>query len=518
MKGVWVFFLLLTLRLSSVLLVKTSYVPDEYWQSLEVAHRLVYGYGYLTWEWTQGIRSYMQPLLIAVLYKVLDLFHVECVFALTLLPRVLQALLSAYADWRFYNWCQGSKWSLFVITTSWFWFYTGSRTIINTVEASLTTIALSFFPWRGESALYLWLVGLLAFIRPTSAVPWIPLCLHHLRHSRIPVMRLLVTQYLPVGLIMGALTTAVDSVCHGSLVFTPLRFFKLNVWQNIGSFYGSQPWHWYLSTGLPAVLGIATIPFILAIVDSLKKVSIGDSRRLILVISIGTTLVVFSALPHKEFRFILPILPMCLYLSADHLSHWSHKASNRTLWAAALTLLVGSALPAAYLGQYHQRGTVEVMPVLAKIAREHKTANFLFLMPCHSTPLYSHIHANVTLRFLTCEPNLTDDPGYEEEAEAFYRNPSAWLDANVPAYPPSETPSHVVLFDSLKPKILEFLGKYRETHSFFHAHVLLSDRVGKYVLVYERRDQKTEKPHKETHKKAKKELPVEDLEARNSEL
>jgi GPI mannosyltransferase 3 len=64
-----------------------------------------------------------------------------------LAPRVLQALLSAYADYRFYRWCNRKKWSLFIIVTSWFWFYTGSRTLINTLEASLTTIALSYFPW-----------------------------------------------------------------------------------------------------------------------------------------------------------------------------------------------------------------------------------------------------------------------------------------------------------------------------------------------------------------------------------
>ena len=27
------------------------YVPDETWQSVEVAHRAVWGRGFLTWEW-----------------------------------------------------------------------------------------------------------------------------------------------------------------------------------------------------------------------------------------------------------------------------------------------------------------------------------------------------------------------------------------------------------------------------------------------------------------------------------
>lgn len=46
------FLLFLTFRfLNAIFLSKTFFQPDEYWQSLEVAHRFVFGYGYLTWEW-----------------------------------------------------------------------------------------------------------------------------------------------------------------------------------------------------------------------------------------------------------------------------------------------------------------------------------------------------------------------------------------------------------------------------------------------------------------------------------
>jgi len=35
---------LIALRISNSLLIQTSFVPDEYWQSLEVAHKLVFEY------------------------------------------------------------------------------------------------------------------------------------------------------------------------------------------------------------------------------------------------------------------------------------------------------------------------------------------------------------------------------------------------------------------------------------------------------------------------------------------
>ena len=53
----------LTVRILIALLTRTFFQPDEYFQSLEVAHHAVYGYGYLTWEWLapNPIRSIIYP-------------------------------------------------------------------------------------------------------------------------------------------------------------------------------------------------------------------------------------------------------------------------------------------------------------------------------------------------------------------------------------------------------------------------------------------------------------------------
>ena len=43
--------LVVSLRLLNAILVTTQLDPDEWWQAPEVAHRLVFGCGVLTWEW-----------------------------------------------------------------------------------------------------------------------------------------------------------------------------------------------------------------------------------------------------------------------------------------------------------------------------------------------------------------------------------------------------------------------------------------------------------------------------------
>jgi hypothetical protein len=46
------------------------YWPDEIYQSLEPAHRLVFGYGLIPWEFAEGARNWAFPGLVAALLKV----------------------------------------------------------------------------------------------------------------------------------------------------------------------------------------------------------------------------------------------------------------------------------------------------------------------------------------------------------------------------------------------------------------------------------------------------------------
>ncbi|XP_068143172.1 GPI mannosyltransferase 3 [Drosophila tropicalis] len=475
MRLLYVFILILAVRLASVFVVKTYYVPDEYWQSLEVAHKLTFGYGYLTWEWVQGIRSYVYPVIIAGIYKLLALLQLDTAQLLVLLPRILQALLTTYSDYRFYVWTGKRKWALFLILVPWFWFYTGSRTLANTMETSLTTIALSYFPWYGEGTAYLWPAAICCFLRPTAAVIWLPLALYHLRNTRLSTIELILKRFLVIGVLVAALGISIDSYWHGKLIVTPYEFLKYNIFHNIGSFYGSHPWHWYFTCGLPTVLGINTVPFIFGVVETVRKSQRHPVSKQLL-ITILLTLIVLSTVEHKEFRFVSTLLPLCLYVTADSLSRWSYNASMTKLWATALIILLGNVVPAWYLSTIHQKGPIELMPKLRQIAQEYRDerdyrANILFLMPCHSTPYYSHIHENVTMRFLTCEPNLNNADNFKDEADRFFNSPVHWLKSHIPVHPPTARPTHVVLFDSLTNKISEFLTNYKLLYSIEHAEV-----------------------------------------------
>lgn len=95
------FLLLCGWRLACAALLQTSFVPDEYWQAPEIAHRLAWparGAGAVCWEWRAGLRSPLHPLLLAGVYRGLAALGLASPAAVAVLPRVLQALLLAAAD------------------------------------------------------------------------------------------------------------------------------------------------------------------------------------------------------------------------------------------------------------------------------------------------------------------------------------------------------------------------------------------------------------------------------------
>ncbi|OWK09832.1 PIGB, partial [Cervus elaphus hippelaphus] len=160
-ENIYLVLFIIALRICNCFLVQTSFVPDEYWQSLEVAHHMIW------------------------------------------IPRLAQALLSAIADLRLYSLMkqlenqQVAQWVL----CSWFTWYCCTRTLTNTMETVLTIIALFYYPLEGSKSMnsvkYSSLVALAFIIRPTAVIPWIPLLFRHFWQEQRK-LDLILHQFLPV--------------------------------------------------------------------------------------------------------------------------------------------------------------------------------------------------------------------------------------------------------------------------------------------------------------------------------
>ncbi|KAG0235233.1 glycosylphosphatidylinositol anchor biosynthesis [Mortierella sp. GBA43] len=114
--------------------------------------------------------------------------------------------------------------------------------------------------------------------------------------------------------VMGGIAILGAAVLDSTLfyddwVLTPLNFLRINVLEGISLFYGTSPWHWYLSQGLPMLFGIY-LPFVLYgswhALRSNKGLNANMKHQVVYVCL--WTLVIYSSLQHKEWRFLYPIV------------------------------------------------------------------------------------------------------------------------------------------------------------------------------------------------------------------
>lgn len=402
------------------------------------------------------------------------------------IPRLAQALLSAIADLRLYSLMkqlenqQVARWVFFCQLCSWFTWYCCTRTLTNTMETVLTIIALFYYPLEGSKSMnsvkYSSLVALAFIIRPTAVIPWIPLMFRHFWQEQRK-LDLILHQFLPVGFVTLSLSLIIDRIFFGQWTLVQYNFLKFNVLQDLGSFYGSHPWHWYFSQGFPAVLG-THLPFFI------HGCFLAPKRYRIFLVTVLWTLLVYSMLSHKEFRFIYPVLPFCMVFcgySLNNLKTWKKPALS--------FLFLSNMLLALYTGLVHQRGTLDVMTNIQELSYNNtniSSASVLMMMPCHSTPYYSHVHYPLPMRFLQCPPDLTGKTDYLVEADMFYLNPLKWL--YMEFQNDSQLPTHLIIFSVLEEEISPFLisNNYERTAVFFHTHFPES-RTGSHIYVYERK-------------------------------
>lgn len=181
------------IRLILSLSIRSYFSPDEYWQSLEVAHNLVFGYGHLTWEWQDSkLRSIIHPLMFAWIYYLLQITGLDSSWAVAYIPRLFQASCLFISDYFLYKAVSISHGSdiankvQWLSITSWFLNYASIRTYSNSMEMVFTIIAYYYYtqskyiPWNIS-------IGLSCMIRPTAIIPWVPVYLHMLytRHLKV---------------------------------------------------------------------------------------------------------------------------------------------------------------------------------------------------------------------------------------------------------------------------------------------------------------------------------------------
>lgn len=324
---------------------------DEQFQTLEPASRLVFGYGSATWEWLEGSRSWLVPLFYAPVLAALKLLGVGGGSIALAACRLFMVLFSLFVLWRFDRLLRAREadplarfagialYSL--LPTMIYW---APTTFSDSWAAGFLWIALAqsalFFrrERKWDASLAAFFFGLCCVVR-IQLLPWagVSLLLFFLM-SGSARREIFLAALLPV---LGA--GALDWVTWGAPFISFYRNFYVNLFEGMASLNGIMPWYAYpellaRNLGQPYFLAAAAaFAFLLSRIRRWEKVD-----WLIFPPSL-LFLATHSLIPHKETRFMLPLLPLLFYsyiLAASEIL----RAGRKLSYPAPVLLLLSAAL------------------------------------------------------------------------------------------------------------------------------------------------------------------------------
>lgn len=471
-------------RLINAFLTTTFFQPDEYFQSLEPAHLLVFGYGYTTWEWHQHLRSAFHPLLYAAGYAATRAFGDR---AVDWAPKAISAAIATAVDigtyrlaWRVSRNPAIARTALFMsLASAWNW-HVLPRAFLNNLEAALTVFALAQWPWRQVRTRRLFVLCLCAgtscVVRPTNVLVWVFLGAGLVRANVAYPARL--ARYVAAALLAGAVAVAAgagaDRVLYREWTFPLWNFLQFNVVRNLLVFYGAAPWHFYIDQGLPLML-MGYLPlFVAGAARSLLAKKPVPATTILARMSgmVLFVLAAFLAISHKEWRFLQPVYPAMLVIAASEAAQW--RGSRAWRWAPVVVL--GHAAVALFFSRINERG---VLDLVLRLRADPTVQSIGVLAPCHSTPWHATLHRPEIvddLWFLTCEPPLHLAVGtaqnvrhYRDELDRFFDDPAGFVAREV-GTPSRPWPSHLVVFAPHSHAVAEAVGgAYNECDRLFNS-------------------------------------------------
>ena len=330
------------LRLMVAFVSKEIIHPDEIFQYLEQAHRLVFGYGIVPWEYVHGIRSWLLPMVLALPLWISRELGIND-------PHLYIPAIQAAACWVSLS---------AIFCTYWIGRQLWSESV-GRIACVLTAVWWEMLFWAHKVTpeifgMYLLLSALACLVsRPTR---WTALLFGiccaaatALRLQYAPAMAILIAVVLVYGwqgkwlwnrVILAAagflgvvvLVGWLDYYTWGGWWVSYANNYLYNRIYGVSSIWGEHPLTFY-----PMELGINSAGlFWLAIGFALCRKPRQTWLPLALIVSL---LLSHTLIPHKEYRFITVVVPLCLLLVAVLLADlWQARQSWRGTWRQPLAM------------------------------------------------------------------------------------------------------------------------------------------------------------------------------------
>lgn len=304
-------------RLWSALTDHGIYWPDEIYQSFEPAHKLVFGYALMPWEYLDGARSWALPGVVAAVMKVTSLItgaqstaYIESVKVMFAVASTLTAIGAARLA-RTFNagpWAAalaGALASFNAVSV-----YFGHRAMSENAAAVTVVWGLAWVLQPGIARRWLIagasLLGLSVMFRLQMGLCCLGavLVLAARREWRSLGVVMLVLSVWAV--LLGALDAFTwhdaPNAKYGGWFHSALVYIRFNIIEGRGAAWGTAPWWYYFSTLFTAMPALTCV-FAVGVLTSILR-----ARGLLFIALLFLALHLWS--PHKELRFLVPLIPL----------------------------------------------------------------------------------------------------------------------------------------------------------------------------------------------------------------
>lgn len=299
--------------------------PDQIFQTLEPAHYLAFGRGFLAWEWHDGIRSWVYPGFLAAIMKLCSYITSGPRFYISIIniTMILFSLLPVYITYKLTyksNLFAHNKKALSLLAAALpaFWFTLilySPLTLNGTLPAYLFALncylIIKYLDTNNniskENAYSLILIGslfgLITILR-FHLLPEIAFALIYCsRKNFIYRAKFLTIGFLLSFIPLGFLDWITMDYPFHSIIYN----FYMNIFKGVAQKFGTRPFYYYLGKNIQH-WNILFIPFCYFAYLGFKKYPVFIWAALI-------NLVSFSLIAHKEFRFIF-LFVVCFFISA----------------------------------------------------------------------------------------------------------------------------------------------------------------------------------------------------------
>ena len=284
----------------------STFWPDEIYQSLEQAHRAVFGYGLISWEFRDGARNWLFPGAIAAIWKVAASLGVESSITLVLLARLAMVASSVMAIWYAAKLAAanaGARAGLIaavVLATFPPSVVFAYRAMSETASAPLIVLGAWFLTQRSArgatiAGLVIATACLLRYQNGLFVLVFGAALLLQRRWREA-------LAFSGSGALVAVLGGLLDWVTWGRPFHSLLAYVDFNLVLGGASTFGVEPFSFFLSTLWTSVGPLLPLLVALFVVGSLAEPVLGGS--------VLVYVLAHSVLPHKEFRFLVPCYPV----------------------------------------------------------------------------------------------------------------------------------------------------------------------------------------------------------------